>query len=203
MVFPTCVGVFLQYVVCNHSAVSSSPRAWGCFPSSARRTASREVFPTCVGVFLRLSSKLIISTRLPHVRGGVSVWRVVPALELVSSPRAWGCFLREGHGAPVLQVFPTCVGVFLWPVEEPGLYSGLPHVRGGVSYALQRGIDLGTSSPRAWGCFRPGLLEKLFYPVFPTCVGVFPEKDEKSRKKMSLPHVRGGVSFAVTPVSCI
>ena len=93
----------------------------------------------------------------------------------VSSPRAWGCFL-QGNGRLLLR-------------------PGLPHVRGGVSYALQRDVDLGASSPRAWGCFPDDVLLNGQQAVFPTCVGVFPRQACGSSLSTGLPHVRGGVSL--------
>ena len=92
LVFPTCVGVFLNVVYdsttnrslphvrggvssTNRTAikiVASSPRAWGCFHLSLRPVAEPEVFPTCVGVFLLATEIGAGATGLPHVRGGVS-----------------------------------------------------------------------------------------------------------------------------------
>ena len=113
-----------------------------------------------------------------------------------------------------LCVFPTCVGVFLGAVpEHPGNRS-FPHVRGGVSTQDQM---LSTSprfsprawgcfpcayllalpaefSPRAWGCFWIHLLFCKFHGVFPTCVGVFLEREQVRWTLASFPHVRGGVS---------
>ncbi len=51
-----------------------------------------------------------------------------------------------------------------------------------------------TSSPRPWGCF-PALIKAISgNKVFPTPVGVFPDKYEKLYLTLGLPHARGGVS---------
>ena len=131
----------------------SSPRAWGCFWPLVFHNWIFSVFPTCVGVFLSIASLHSVFHRLPHVRGGVSsVLLSRPGLN-GSSPRAWGCFHVVpdcGHNG---LVFPTCVGVFPKPALLRRNRRSLPHVRGGVSFALYR-ADFGTrSSPRAWGCF--------------------------------------------------
>ena len=91
-VFPTPVGVFLRQE--NKKAErrclpharggvsfrrltltvfrSSSPRPWGCFHRSSRRTRSPLVFPTPVGVFPQVIAPNQIAFSLPHARGGVS-----------------------------------------------------------------------------------------------------------------------------------
>ena len=73
-----------------------------------------------------------------------------------------------------MLVFPTCVGVF--PVVKGAVFdfSGLPHVRGGVSDPTDSGGPTKWSSPRAWGCFSSRAGENSSRAVFPTCVGVFP-----------------------------
>ncbi len=113
---------------------------------------------------------------------------------LVSSPHAWGCFQTSSSTLTALQVFPTCVGVFLKTPHYAGFSLCLPHMRGGVSRKRQNWISLSASSPHAWGCFRsaPGDLRRAL--VFPTCVGVFPGWPYRSGMCRCLPHMRGGVS---------
>ena len=129
------------------------------------------------------------------MRGGVSSSSDSDPHTSPSSPRAWGCFLNVFTTQPPCSVFPTCVGVFLRPCRASSLRISLPHVRGGVSYALQRGVDLGTSSPRAWGCFCKAGVWPASRQVFPTCVGVFLWKGKCQTRAWRLPHVRGGVSI--------
>ena len=119
-VFPTPVGVFPRKLLAVVSIASlpharggvsestlilshhraSSPRPWGCFPHRHRGRLHCLVFPTPVGVFLPKTAPQPPKTRLPHARGGVSVFGVVPARLAVSSPRPWGCFRsgRKGCG---------------------------------------------------------------------------------------------------------
>ena len=127
-----------------------------------------------MGVFPGLLSAPWLSTGLPHVRGGVSQTGWADIDSLLSSPRAWGCFHFCVGACYHLQVFPTCVGVFL----EAGLPdiqgAGLPHVRGGVSKIRAAQDKKIRSSPRAWGCFSMTDEIVAMMPVFPTCVGVFP-----------------------------
>ena len=172
-VFPTCVGVFQTWLnrskkvyslphvrggvsrpeLSQRNLYGSSPRAWGCFYHGCSQQRLSDVFPTCVGVFLIIQYFILHEDRLPHVRGGVST---LPALLVVlgeSSPRAWGCFWRSGLPVVDSFVFPTCVGVFLFPRLLLSLLLGLPHVRGGVSSPGAGIWTLTRSSPRAWGCF--------------------------------------------------
>ena len=153
VVFPTCVGVFLCFLLFTlrktrlphvRGGVSyqgerfrhrhaSSPRAWGCFPVILLMRSNFTVFPTCVGVFLAVDCGVRLVSRLPHVRGGVSIVRVSRSEFSESSPRAWGCFGTGLLLRLVVSVFPTCVGVFPPLKQRTAIALGLPHVRGGVS----------------------------------------------------------------------
>ena len=193
-VFPTCVGVFYARTLrwpdkrClphvrggvsprwsfARSLFLSSPRAWGCFCSAGLRVQSGLVFPTCVGVFPAFFYFFLPSFCLPHVRGGVSVRLCICQEGQASSPRAWGCFQVKQNINIQYIVFPTCVGVFPTVAYTHMGRVCLPHVRGGVSDTGPSDTGAGQSSPRAWGCFIPTRLSPSGFPVFPTCVGVFP-----------------------------
>ena len=94
----------------------SSPRSWGCFQTAKKGPCHGSVFPTLVGVFPKGSQAMRSKESLPHARGGVSNKRcplrrrprVFPTLVGVfllpgqfshrwaeSSPRSWGCFIRQ------------------------------------------------------------------------------------------------------------
>ena len=112
----------------------------------------------------------------------------------MSSPRAWGCFWVDSGWTEQVDVFPTCVGVFLYIYIFPPPPDRLPHVRGGVSWSHGDFAHSTASSPRAWGCFSIlGHTVNIFF-VFPTCVGVFLSRPTILWRSNSLPHVRGGVS---------
>ncbi|SPX55995.1 Domain of uncharacterised function (DUF2825) [Klebsiella pneumoniae] len=172
----------------------SSPHAWGCFPLSDARGHLRVVFPTCVGVFLTVTEQLEVKVRLPHMRGGVSKPVLAPAIAKESSPHAWGCFRQRMVVVSVTGVFPTCVGVFLAITVKPAMRPRLPHMRGGVSTSRTIKSQAMASSPHAWGCFCRIALWYAACAVFPTCVGVFPIGLSWSEDRVSLPHMRGGVS---------
>ena len=153
LVFPTPVGVFRTKVgqplfgnslpharggvsrprlrpLCR---VRSSPRPWGCFRSCALPSTGRSVFPTPVGVFLAASVRDWPCASLPHARGGVSSMRGTRSRGATSSPRPWGCFSMIDFTPPKGPVFPTPVGVFLFPPVSLLAPRRLPHARGGVS----------------------------------------------------------------------
>ena len=173
MVFPTCVGVFLElrkkliFILCLphvRGGVSnivvfyagdkvSSPRAWGCFQTKQNIN--------------------IQYVSLPHVRGGVSFYSETIAEMAWSSPRAWGCFSPLRYPCQRPLVFPTCVGVFLSANQKSSRTLCLPHVRGGVSFNKSKRKKNMMSSPRAWGCFSFPSTPIKEVSVFPTCVGVF------------------------------
>ena len=54
----------------------------------------------------------------------------------------------------VVDVFPTCVGVFLHEFFTYEEMDCLPHVRGGVSKGIKNDYYQKSSSLRAWECFR-------------------------------------------------
>ena len=70
-----------------------------------------------------------------------------------SSPRPWGCFLHQIRSPILSEVFPTPVGVFHCRFQLSIRSCGLPHARGGVSYASYVVSYSHSSSPRPWGCF--------------------------------------------------
>ncbi len=147
-----------------------------------------------MGVFPHGDRAPLRYSRLPHVRGGVSVLYRIKDARTGSSPRAWGCFFRQWTCFRRLLVFPTCVGVFLASDDQINCNLSLPHVRGGVSYRPERPSSSAPSSPRAWGCFCTRGVCIPCRTVFPTCVGVFPQVTSWPGTPTSLPHVRGGVS---------
>ena len=186
---------------------TSSPRTWGCFRYVYEIVAVLAVFPTHVGVFLRFITKALSFASLPHARGGVSCQRARPARVRRSSPRTWGCFFFLKKLRFPLTVFPTHVGVFLACIVCTPFQKGLPHARGGVSYAKFPILSSTESSPRTWGCFQCFRIEVSCRLVFPTHVGVFPLSTISVMAPVRLPHARGGVSatsrcpFTLSPSS--
>ena len=154
------------------------------------------IFPTCVGVFPASANQHSSSCHLPHMRGGVSQIAIDFYFSIRSSPHAWGCFTRHNSFHQALSIFPTCVGVFLWYVKNHLLLYNLPHMRGGVSRLSSARIDSKRSSPHAWGCFLRQVRVLPGTQIFPTCVGVFPNKHLGYFTDIHLPHMRGGVSIS-------
>ena len=97
--------------------------------------------------------------------------------------------------ADAVNLFPTPVGVFLAHPVSPPESVPLPHARGGVSVISDTLHALKSSSPRPWGCFRRRAWLKPMTSLFPTPVGVFPERRSDGHQNRTLPHARGGVSF--------
>src|SRR5690606_32830989 len=90
----------------------SSPRAWGCTVTAYSEEDEGVVVPTRVGVYRRWASPAVWIHGRPHARGGVPPatmpWSVVNR----SSPRAWGCTVRDDTPPTVTLVVPTRVGVY-------------------------------------------------------------------------------------------
>ena len=125
-------GVSISHCIWSQSC-TSSPRPWGCFCRAAHCRPYAAVFPTPVGVFLGVRPTDGLSRGLPHARGGVSNSKGISAEQAASSPRPWGCFSTNFSIRRWLCVFPTPVGVFLFPRVLCLTIWGLPHARGGVS----------------------------------------------------------------------
>ena len=160
--------------VLRPTAVTSSPRPWGCFLRELSYSDQVAVFPTPVGVFPDACQMPLLSASLPHARGGVSQRRASLPQTLTSSPRPWGCFLFYRNHPFDCLVFPTPVGVFLMIAVLQKWDSGLPHARGGVSPPSLIAHQPTESSPRPWGCFQQRIAQAKARLVFPTPVGVFP-----------------------------
>ena len=136
---------------------------------------------------------------LPHACGGVSSVPGARRSGTMSSPRMWGCFLRSDSSNGWRQVFPTHVGVFPIKLPPPQPPIRLPHACGGVSMPILKRLLSSRSSPRMWGCFSNAVCWPFIAPVFPTHVGVFPDRALSERVRVGLPHACGGVS-AASPV---
>ena len=117
---------------------------------------------------------MVLPSRLPHARGGVSAFTTISGVMYWSSPRTWGCFSS--------------------PALSRAARRGLPHARGGVSTYIDRYPMFPRSSPRTWGCFTSTASNSVRRVVFPTHVGVFPRHCRASLPGRCLPHARGGVS---------
>ena len=119
MVFPTCVGVFLDCRPLRSSCICI-PHVCGGVSISHQYIAGKAlVFPTCVGVFLFRRHRSPASSRIPHVCVGVSGRLTFHMLSRMYSPRVWGCFSAYGKTIAQKLVFPTCVGVFLASRNSP------------------------------------------------------------------------------------
>ena len=149
---------------------------WGCFYGYHRQAAWYLVFPTHVGVFLEGDQQPHRALSLPHACGGVSIITLFCFFAIQSSPRMWGCFLPLANGSPIKTVFPTHVGVFLFPHSSFLMRKGLPHACGGVSGWPDETFSSRWSSPRMWGCFSKFNKPYFIGIVFPTHVGVFLRK---------------------------
>ncbi len=132
---------------------------------------------------------------LLHVRGGVSKSSRTNRRLYKSSPRPWRCFHQRPPRSTIRSVFSTSVEVFLKASCLLPKWTGLLHVRGGVSNSLPVRVLPPESSPRPWRCFCRLSLQSLPYSVFSTSVEVFPVSGSRAFDKAGLLHVRGGVSM--------
>ena len=87
------------------------------------------------------------------------------------------------------------MGVFPKILDQSIQRGCLPHARGGVSARTLVICEGEPSSPRTWGCFYATVSLVQPETVFPTHVGVFPDRAASESLNAGLPHARGGVSM--------
>ena len=110
----------------------------------------KRVFPTLVGVFLAGYAGRGRVHGLPHARGGVSLSFLVTSVMALSSPRSWGCFLRQPLRPRMRYVFPTLVGVFLTSTKKILPPTFFLRIRGDGCQKDPPGMGL----PMTAGCIR-------------------------------------------------
>ena len=88
------------------------------------------------------------------------------------------------------------MGVFLVSTIRDRTALGLPHARGGVSRISAFTAFALVSSPRTWGCFTMMTRTSARIPSSPRTWGCFSQVIVFSPAWQSLPHARGGVSYA-------
>ena len=141
------VSILLTFTKLN---ASSSPRPWGCFHGRVRMAHDLCVFPTLVGVFPMSTKKSSRRTGLPHARGGVPHFWANGDFVALSSPRSWGCFLRQPLRPRMRYVFPTLVGVFLTSTKKILPPTFFLRIRGDGCQKDPPGMGL----PMTAGCIR-------------------------------------------------
>ena len=168
---PTCVG-------------NTPHRKWGCLRSAVHphvrgeyedRRAGRilgcRFIPTCVGNTDPAVQRHSRWTVHPHVRGEYVHKGRQAALDVGSSPRAWGILPARKLLRLIHRFIPTCVGNTGLPAAIPAALPVHPHVRGEYGHPGGHPGGPAGSSPRAWGI--PGrVFLSIGIPRFiPTCVG--------------------------------
>jgi len=188
---PTCVGNTMQsiptpgclpvhpHVRGEHSvsaralscASGSSPRAWGTLVLLYANPAHARFIPTCVGnTWLGRLFRIAWPVH-PHVRGEHEILdKQDPPLD-GSSPRAWGTLVCYLARYLYRRFIPTCVGNTPVTDRVSEFVPVHPHVRGEHTSTNAQPVELGGSSPRAWGTLLgpcPLISARRFIP---TCVG--------------------------------
>ena len=135
-----------------------------------------------------------LSSGLPRIRGGVSLWVWLNSQLHQSSPHTRGCFRAHGRHNRRIQVFPAYAGVFPHRRRSCSCLRGLPRIRGGVSAAERHILSAVGSSPHTRGCFRDRVHFSGACNVFPAYAGVFLAASTLSAHEQRLPRIRGGVS---------
>ena len=172
-----------------------SPRKWGCSEIPPWRTADGSVFPTQVGMFRKSARCAPRHRSFPHASGDVPVLGVADGVDLLFSPRKWGCSAHAVHAPFLHVVFPTQVGMFRTANAKSEIRTRFPHASGDVPWRTAPASGQYTFSPRKWGC--SGALVPVIwrFPVFPTQVGMFRAATSRSMPSRSFPHASGDVPY--------
>ena len=112
----------------------SSPHTRGCFPPKEFFMTAKKVFPAYAGVFLHQAASTVGFMGLPRIRGGVSAVIKRVLKKDWSSPHTRGCFRERMQALYPRPVFPAYAGVFPTAFRIRVLKTGLPRIRGGVSF---------------------------------------------------------------------
>ena len=116
----------------------SSPRAWGRWLQAVHPRHPARFIPTCVGQMpVAGIGNRGISVH-PHVRGADTVMDAGKAMELGSSPRAWGRFPLLPKSERIHRFIPTCVGQIRDTSSAKFPATVHPHVRGADVQGIQR-----------------------------------------------------------------
>ena len=114
-VFPTHVGVYLRMRIFNLYAMSF-PHTRGSVPSQKRSSTALFVFsPHTWGCTANTLQTRKRKTGFPHTRGGVPSQTAFGVPPLQFSPHTWGCTAEINGWLSPSIVFPTHVGVYLYP----------------------------------------------------------------------------------------
>ena len=176
-----CMGGFphaggdVSSVICPFTlCFGFSPRRWGCFLLLPCTYRLIPVFPTQVGMFPERTVVLLRDEGFPHAGGDVSVAELSQLFPSRFSPRRWGCFPERQLLDRGARVFPTQVGMFLWPFAHCWASIRVFPTQVGMFLRCWHGERWRQQfSPRRWGCFFRFLVGQVTASVFPTQVGMF------------------------------
>ncbi len=173
----------------------SSPRAWGTWGVGTGSAGVGRFIPTGVGNITGKSASRPRASVHPHGRGEHGHGADIVVADSGSSPRAWGTSFLVRPFCIAERFIPTGVGNMRVSGIGTGRDSVHPHGRGEHSETKARYIDMGGSSPRAWGTyFQQNDAGTVCYissknlPVNPPRfrAGISPRKNRRIRR------VRGG-----------
>ncbi len=134
-----------------HTAIGSSPRAWGTHTDILAVLPAVRFIPTGVGNASRPGRARGEVPVHPHGRGERGGKAALDQVAVGSSPRAWGT--RNRHQRPDVggRFIPTGVGNALGRLDWRWRRSVHPHGRGERSSSGRLAAGTCGSSPRAWG----------------------------------------------------
>ena len=180
----------------NHPAYpgprrGSSPHAWGTLPLAAVEHRYCRFIPTCVGnTAMCVAGQAGLSVH-PHMRGEHLLRQGWIALDLGSSPHAWGTLPTPLASFAASRFIPTCVGNTGRGTVGARCVPVHPHMRGEHS-ASSFGIVVSYgSSPHAWGTHSQNHSAVSYYRFIPTCVGNTSLRRPALASASVHPHMRG------------
>ena len=210
-VFPTYVGMILFSIasftpdlgfphVCGDDPATLqeveillefSPRMWGWSWFFKFINTFFSVFPTYVGMIPCRYIFQFWSHGFPHVCGDDPHMFITYQLRKKFSPRMWGWSFLPHHKNSKRPVFPTYVGMIRNAYNFKRNFGSFPHVCGDdPGYTGRNGVYYGFS-PRMWGWSVHTQDKHIYFPVFPTYVGMIRLYLRRLRIILCFPHVCG------------
>ena len=132
-------------------ALEFSPRPWGWSAIVAYCQSLRPVFPTPVGMVRGATRDQAHHARFPHARGDGPRGPYPSARIWLFSPRPWGWSEFLIMKWPIVQVFPTPVGMVREAEDIARDADSFPHARGDGPVGVQSSVKADMFSPRPWG----------------------------------------------------
>ena len=194
------MGTSQYHMVCQESAVGSSPRVWGQEKNTGSTVRSTGIIPTRMGTSSVLVCGMLDIRDHPHAYGDKSSTRESATQEAGSSPRVWGQATSIYEKVTRAGIIPTRMGTSFRQGGQRLWHKDHPHAYGDKSSTqFYQHIHVG-SSPRVWGQVTSFVYSPLLNRIIPTRMGTRSKSFVNVVTKLDHPHAYGDKLAAVIAI---